>query len=332
MKGLARTIAVRLVGGAVMIWIVATFTFFLVHALPGKPGDVAYEKYIAMGMNSQDARAKASVIYGFTSQDPLFTQYTHYISDLLHGHLGISISYSGVPVADVIGDALPWTVIPIMSGLLISFCIGVSSGVVAAVKRSSRLGSGLSLAASMIAGIPSFVIAILLITVFYTNLGALPYGGTVSETLLVDPGWNAEYMSSVAYHAILPVATYVLISYGGWMLSMRSSVVSVLGDDFILASELRGITPSTRMRYIGRNAILPLFTTLALSFGTLFGGAILIEATFNYPGVGQLLLNSIGKRDYPLMTGAFLLITTAVVLANIVADLLYSVIDPRVRR
>ncbi|MEV6105640.1 ABC transporter permease [Streptomyces sp. NPDC051940] len=330
MQAIARTVLLKLVRGALMVWAVATFTFFLVHALPGDPGGVAYEGYIAQGLSPQEAKAKVALIYGFTSKDPVVRQYADYLGDLVHGDLGVSISYSGVTVSSVIGNALPWTLIPILTGLLISFLIGVSAGVVAAVQRSSRWGGALSLSASVIAGIPSFVLAILLTTVFYTNLGWLPFGDTYS--LDVEPGWNTPFIGSLAYHAILPVATYVLISYGGWLLSMRSSVASVLGDDFILASELRGIAPRTRLRYIGRNAILPLFTTLAIACGYLFGGAILIENAFNYPGLGRLLLESIGSRDYPLMTGAFLLITIAVVIANILADLLYSVIDPRVRR
>ncbi|MFF1835963.1 ABC transporter permease [Streptomyces sp. NPDC058231] len=330
MKGLARTLLVKIVGGVLMVWAVATFTFFLVHALPGKPGDAQYEAYLMQGMSPELAKAKVAAVYGFTSQDSLFHQYTGYIGELLHGHLGTSISYSGVPVSDVIMNALPWTIVPVLSGLLISFLIGVTAGVVAAVQRSSRWGGALSLTGSVVAGVPSFVLALLLGFIFHTQLQLLPYGETNDPML--DPGFNGPYIASVIQYAVLPVATYTLISYGGWLLTMRSSVVSVLGDDFILASELRGIARTTRMRYISRNAILPLFTVLALSFGFMFGGAILIENSFNYPGLGNLLLKSIGSRDYPLMTGAFLLITVAVVLANIIADLLYSVIDPRVRR
>jgi peptide/nickel transport system permease protein len=249
---------------------------------------------------------------------------------LLHADLGRSISYSGVPVRHVLASAAPWTILPVLTGLVASFFIGVTVGVIAAVKRSSRWGGLLSLSGSLLAGVPSFVLALLLAFLFHTEWQLLPYGDTSDVTL--EHGWNAPYIGSLATHAILPVATYVLISYGGWLLTMKSSVVSVLGDDFILAAELRGIAPVTRMRYIGRNAILPLFTVLALSFGAMFGGAILIENIFDYPGLGNLLLKSIGARDYPLMGGAFLLITVAIVLANILAEMLYSVIDPRVRR
>jgi peptide/nickel transport system permease protein len=148
----------------------------------------------------------------------------------------------------------------------------------------------------------------------------------------VAPGFYADFMVDVAYHTVLPAAAFALASYGGWLLAMRSSVASVLGDDFLLAAELRGLTRWMRFRYLARNAILPLFTVLAISFGLVFGGAIFIERIFNYPGLGMLLFASIGARDFSMMSGSFLIITAAVIVANILADLLYSAIDPRVRR
>jgi peptide/nickel transport system permease protein len=330
MTGLARRLAGKIVAGLVMIWIAATFTFFLVHALPGKPGDVQYENYIIQGMSPDEARARVNAIFGFASTDPLIGQYGHYMGQLLHGDLGQSISQTGVPVGHLIWSALPWTVIPVLFGLLVSFLVGVAVGVLAAVKRSSRWGGLLSLSGSLAAGVPSFVLALLLLLLFHTEWQLLPDAGT--SDIQYDPGWNAPYIGSVVQHAVLPVCTYALLTYGGWLLAMKSSVVSVLGDDFILASELRGIAPVTRARYIGRNAILPLFTVLAITMGVLFGGSVLIENTFDYPGLGSLLLRSIGTRDYPVMTGTFLLITTAIIAANILADLCYTLIDPRVRR
>ena len=330
MKAFCRRLAGKLAAGLVMVWVVATFTFFLVHSLPGNPGDVKYNQYIMQGMSPDVARVKVAALYGFTSHEPLMQQYGGYLKLLLHGNLGVSISYSGVPVTHVIWEALPWTIFPVLTALLISFLIGVTVGVVAAVRRSSRWGGLLTLSGSLVAGVPSFVLALLLAFLFHTLWNILPFGDTSDVTL--EPGWNGPYIASLMSHAVLPVGTYVLLSYGGWLLAMKSSVVSVLGDDFILAAELRGISPVTRMRYIARNAILPLFTVLALSLGFMFGGAILIEDIFDYPGLGNLLLQSIGNRDYPLMSGAFLLITVAIVVANIFAELMYSVIDPRVRR
>jgi peptide/nickel transport system permease protein len=329
-KTLARRLLPRLLVGLIMIWAVATFTFFLVHALPGSPGDAAYENYIMQGMSPIQAQAKVSAVFGFTSHDPLFTQYRDYIWRLLHGDMGQSISYSGVPVTHVLFSAAPWTIFPALAGLVIAFAVGVCGGVVAAVKRASRWGGALSMSGSIIAGVPVFVVALMLAFLFHTEWHILPYGDTSDVTL--NPGWNGPYVWSVIQHAVMPVATYALLGYGGWLLTMKSSVVSVLGDDFILAAELRGLPQHTRMRYISRNAILPLFTVFALSIGYLLGGSVLIEDVFDYPGLGNILLQAIGSRDYPLMTGAFLIITVAILLANILADLLYTVIDPRVRR
>jgi peptide/nickel transport system permease protein len=313
-----------------MIWAVATFTFFLVHALPGNPGDAAYENYIMQGMSPTQAQAKVSAVFGFTSHAPLFTQYRGYIWKLLQGNLGQSISYSGVPVTHVLLSAAPWTVFPALAGLTIAFAVGVSGGVVAAVKRASRWGATLSMSGSIIAGVPVFVVALVLDFLFHTEWHMLPYGDTSDVTLI--PGWNGPYMWSIIQHAVMPVATYALLGYGGWLLTMKSSVVSVLGDDFILAAELRGLPEPTRLRYISRNAILPLFTVFALSIGYLLGGSVLVEDVFDYPGLGNILLQAIGSRDYPLMTGAFLIITVTILVANIAADLMYAVIDPRVRR
>jgi len=330
MTGFARRLGGKLLAGLVMVWVVVTFTFFLVHALPGKPGDVQYEQYIMQGLSPDQASAKVAAVYGFTSHDSLLSQYGGYLGNLVRGDLGESISYSGVPVSHLIWSALPWTVLPVLSGLLVSFLIGVVAGVVAAVKRSSRWGGLLSVSGSLVAGVPSFVLALLLLLVFHTEWNLLPDAGTSDIT--TEPGWNPGYIGSVVQHAVLPVCSYALLSYGGWLLAMKSSVITVLGDDFILASELRGIAPVTRARYIGRNAILPLFTVLALSFGIMFAGSFFIEDTFDYPGLGNLLLKSIGTRDYPVMAGSFLLITVAIIAANILADLCYTLIDPRVRR
>jgi peptide/nickel transport system permease protein len=149
---------------------------------------------------------------------------------------------------------------------------------------------------------------------------------------LYTPGWNAGYIGSLITHAVLPVIAYTLSLVGAWILTTKSSVISVLGDDFILAAELRGIRPLTVARYILRNAMLPLFTILTLALGLMFSGSVFIENVFNYPGLGQLMLNSLTNNDYPVLSGAFILIIVAVIAANFLADLAYPLIDPRVRR
>lgn len=325
----AMRLSARLAAALVMIWAVGSLTFVLVHALPGNPVQVEYETLLTRGVSPLQAHRETAIIYGFVPHTPLIDQYGTYLWNLLHFNLGQSISYSGVGVAHLVLAAMPWTVSLVLSGVVASFLLGVLAGVVAAVRRSTKLGSILSVSGSLLHGIPQFVMAVLLAYLFTTLLPVLPFGAPAN--IAFTPGLNPAYIGSLVVHAILPVTAYALSSYGGWMLTMKSSVVSVLGDDFVLAAELRGLSPLTQLRYIGRNALLPLFTIFALSVGFMFGGAIFIEDIFDYPGLGHLLLQSLNARDYPLMSGTFLLITVAVVAANILADLLYTVIDPRVR-
>lgn len=329
MTAIARRLAGHVARGLVMIFVVATVSFFIVRSIPGDPVAAQVEKYIAQGMDPATAAHAAAVMYGFAPKGTLWEQYTQYMGGLLHFDLGVSVINPGKPVTDVLLDASKWTVLPVLIGTLLSFLVGIVMGVYAAVKRTGKLGDLLSVSGSLLHGVPQYVLALLMGAIFATLIPILPYDGVAD--ILFEPGWNAGYIGSVAEHAVLPIVTYALSAYGGWTLAMKSSVVTVLGDDFILAAELRGMKRSIVFRYIARNAILPLFTILALSLGTLLGGAVFIERIFNYPGLGLALIDSINGRDYALMGGAFLIITVSVIIANIVADLFYSVIDPRVR-
>lgn len=320
----------RLLGGAVMVFIVASFTFFLVRLMPGNPVQAEYNTLITRGMTPVQAADEVRVMYGFIPHQPLGIQYLHYLVQLMHFNLGQSISYEGVSVLHIVLSAAPWTIILVLSGVVASFILGVAAGVISAVKRSSGVGNFLTVSGSLLHGVPQFVMALLLAFLFTTLWPIFPFGAPYDGALSL--GFNLPFIGSLAFHAVLPVAAYALSSYGGWLLTMKSSVISVLGDDFVLAAELRGLKPSIRFGYIARNAILPLFTIFALSLGFMFGGSVFIENIFDYNGLGNLLLTSINARDYPLMSGAFLFITMAVILSNIVADFLYSIVDPRIRR
>jgi peptide/nickel transport system permease protein len=327
---LARTLAAKLVTGVVMVWVVATATFFLVLAMPGNPALTQEANDITHGMTPAAAASATRAMFGFVPSQPLPDQYGTYMWQLLHLNLGVSIAEEGTPVSHIVGSAAPWTVILALFGIIFSFLIGVSLGLLTAIRRTTRTADGLTLLGAVINGLPVYLIAILLFYVFATVWAILPQGGNVS--VLENPGWNAGYIGSVVTHAILPVACYSLAGLGAWQLTTKSSVISVLGDDFILAAELRGLRPLTVARYVARNAMLPLFTILAISFGLMFGGAVFIEDVFNYPGLGQLMVSSITTKDFPVLDGAFLLIIVAVILANILADLAYPLIDPRIRR
>ncbi|MGW0804599.1 ABC transporter permease [Nonomuraea sp. NPDC002799] len=326
---IARRLAGHLARGFVMILVVATISFFIVNNIPGDPMAARYEKLIEGGMAPEAASQAVKVLYGFLPDGTLWEQYRDYMAGLFHLDLGVSVTRPGTPVLDVLTDAAKWTVLPVLAGTLLSFLVGIVLGVYAAIKRTGKLGDALAISGSLLHGIPQYVLAMLLVVIFATLIPILPADGSVD--ILFEPGFNAGYLGSLAEHAVLPILTYAVSAYGGWILAMKSSVVTVLGDDFILAAELRGVKRSIVFRYIARNAILPLFTMLALSLGVLLGGAVFIEKIFNYPGLGWLLIGGVQDRDYALMSGAFLLITVGTILANIVADLFYTVIDPRVR-
>ncbi|MDH2429152.1 ABC transporter permease [Sphaerisporangium sp. TRM90804] len=328
-RTVTRLFAGHLARGLAMIWAVTTVSFVIIRNIPGNPVLGQYETLIQRGMAPDEAQRMTAALYGFMPTGSLWDQYTGYITALLHGDLGQSLSTPGTEVTTLIGAAAQWTVLPVLAGTLLSFLLGVTLGVYAGIKRSGRLGDVLSISGSLLHGVPQYVTGLLMMAIFATLWPIFPAGGPVDVEFV--PGFNAGYLASLVHHATLPVLTYALASYGGWVLAMKSSVATVLGDDFILAAELRGMSRGLLFRYVARNAILPLFTILALSLGMLFGGAIFIERIFNYPGLGLLLVNSIGTRDYALMGGTFLVTTIAIIVANIAADLLYAVIDPRVR-
>jgi peptide/nickel transport system permease protein len=327
---LARKLVAKLVAGVVMIWVVATATFFLVLAMPGNPALTQEATLISHGMSPAQAQRATAAMFGFVPKQPVLDQYRHYIWQLLHFNLGVSVAEEGVPVSHIVASAFPWTVILALFGVIFSFLIGVCLGLLTAIRRTTKLADGLTLVGAVLNGLPVYIIAILLFYVFTTIWAIFPQGGTVS--VLETPGWNAGYIGSVITHAILPVACYSLAGVGAWQLTTKSSVITVLGDDFILAAELRGLRPLIVARYVARNAMLPLFTVLAISFGLMFGGAVFIEDVFNYPGLGQLMVSSISTKDFPVLDGAFLLIIVAVITANILADFTYPLIDPRIRR
>ncbi|WP_371778328.1 ABC transporter permease [Streptosporangium subroseum] len=328
-NNVVRRLAGHLVRGFVMILVVTTISFVIIRHIPGDPLLARYESLVEKGMSPEQAQRATAALYGFMPRGTLWEQYIDYMRGLFHLNLGQSLSTPGVQVTTLLASAVAWTIVPVLVGTLLSFMVGITVGVYAAMKRSGKLGDVLALSGSLLHGLPQYVLALLIAAIFTTLLPIFPAGGTAD--ILFEPGFNAGYIGSLIQHAALPIVTYALASYGGWILAMKSSVVTVLGDDFILAAELRGLKRGIIFRYVARNAILPLFTILALSLGMLFGGAIFIERIFNYPGLGLLLINSITSRDYALMGGAFLLITVAIVIANIVADMLYTAIDPRVR-
>lgn len=323
-----------IVQGLLTIWAVMTFTFFLIHLMPGNPLDVKIDQLQRQqGINYQEAKARALQMFGYDPDTPLPIQYRDYVGKLLRGDMGESITSPGVKVLDEIVQFLPWTLFSVGLGLLVSFTLGVGLGLLTAYWRGGILDNVVTVVSSILYGIPDYIIPLLLIIIVGIQWGWFSPGamrGGIDPS--ITPGLTPEYIASLLKFAVLPVVTYVLSSVGGWVLTMKSSTLSTLGEDYINVAKARGLSERRILTgYVGRNALLPLVTRLAISIGFVVGGSIIVEELFQYPGIGRNLLRAITARDYTTMQGMFLVITVAVVVSNILADLLFGVLDPRVR-
>lgn len=253
-----------------------------------------------------------------------------YLWNFLHGNFGFSV-VTQVPVSRIIALALPWTVLIVSTSILISFIIGVRIGEKVGYKRGTKTDSFLTMLFTVVRAIPLYILGILLLYFLGFRLHVFPTGGAYS--LNVTPGPNLPFIVSVLYHAALPILTLTLINLMGWALQMRANIIYTLGEDYVTFAEIRGLPDSLiETRYVGRNSILPLYTSLIISLGFSFGGSVFVETVFDYPGVGSLIVDAVTNNDYPVEMAAFVIIVLAVVVGVFLADLTYSLLDPRVRQ
>ena len=326
-----RWIVKRLLKAIFTIYIAMTITFFLIRAMPCNPIDRAIQEYLRQGIPEYEARIMAASIYAtFDISQPVHVQYIKYITSLLRGDLGRSIYWLNVPVTSIIGPAIAWTVFSLSISLTLSFLIGIVLGMAMAYKRGTAFDSIMTGIATVCNATPNYILALFLLFYLAFATGWFPTHGAYD--IDIEPGFTLEFISNALWHATLPIMAYVITQFGGWALSMRGSTLSVLGEDYVVAAEARGL-PKRRimLSYVGRNALLPLFTAFAIRLGYIFGGSTLIETIFSYPGVGWYLYTSINRRDYVLMQAFFLIITVAVILSNLLADILYGKLDPRIK-
>lgn len=324
----------RLLRAFLTIFFVSTLIFFLIRLLPGNPIEVYINQQMSQyGYSYDEARNQAQSLYAIDVDQPLLAQYAEYLQNLARGDLGMSLTSPGTTVSEIIQSRIWWTIFSVGTALLLSFFIGSLLGMVMAYKRNSGLDGALSAFASITHSVPNYLLAILVIVFFGVRLGWIPFvemRGAVSSGQQVE--FSFAFLRNALYHAFLPITIYVLTSIGGWMLLMKSSTIAALEEDYVTAARARGV-PEWRVLifYVGRNAILPLFTQLTISIGFVVGGSLLVEPIFQYEGIGQRLFAAIQKRDYTLLQGIFLMITISVVVANVAADFLYSRLDPRIR-
>jgi len=314
----------------ITILLVMTLTFILIRNMPGDAlHEWALEMVSTYGMDFESAYKMVQSMYDYDPDQPLIEQYIDYIKELLRGNLGTSLLYK-MPTNRIIAKALPWTVFVLSISLLLSFSIGALMGMAIAWKRKTLLDPIVTGYAAFTGATPDFVTALILLIIFAINLKLFPLKGAYDS--LLPPGFNWPFIKSVLHHAVLPIAAFTFENTAAWALAMKGSAVSVLGEDYIMAARARGLKERRIMiSYMGRNAVLPLVTGLAIALGSMVGGAVLIETVFSYPGIGWFFGVAMIRRDYGLMQGLFLFLAASVIFANLAADILYSRLDPRIR-
>ena len=324
----------RAVKAFVTIFLISTMTFFLVRLLPGNPVETYINTLIGQyGMSYQDAATQAAGLFAFNPNQPLLEQYWEYLQALSRGDLGRPLLSPGATVGDLIKTYLPWTLFSVGLGLLVSFTVGIGLGMLIAYRREGPVDHVLTALGSLLHSVPNYLLAIMIVVFLGVQLGWLPITnmrGSYSPG--VTPSVSIDFFKDALFHASLPIAVYVLSTIGSWMLIMKSSTLATLDEDYVTAARARGLKDGRiTTAYVGRNAVLPLFTQLAIAAGFVVGGSLLIEPLFQYQGIGWILKNAVNQRDYPVMQGIFLVVTTSVVVANLLADLLYGRLDPRIR-
>ncbi len=305
-----------------------TLNFIIPRLMPGDPASIIFARF--KGKMNPEAINAMRQSFGLTN-DPILIQYWSYLKGIFKGDLGTSIAYFPEPVSSVIGNGLLWTIFLAGLSLIIAFSIGTTLGVFIAWNRTGKLDTFLPPTLAFFGALPYFWLAMVFLYIFGFSLNWFPLGRAFGNQVI--PGLNFTYLISVLYHAILPAFTLIFVSIGGWMLSMRNTMISTLGSDYITFANAKGIPPRLIMlRYAARNAILPNLTGFGMALGFVLSGALLTEMIFSYPGQGFLLLQAVQSQDFPLMQGIFMTITFAVLGANWLVDIAILFFDPRTRK
>ena len=322
-----RVIGRRLVFYLITALAAITVNFFIPRLMPGNPVEAVLAHM--QGNVTQATIRSLELQYGLNSPQGLWGQYVTFWVHLLHGNLGISTSYYPSTVTSVIKSALPWTLGLVGVATVISFILGTLMGVLVAWRRGSWLDTALP-AMTFFQAAPYFFIAFLALELFSTRLGWFPSGRAYNQ--LDFPAFNVSFAGDVLSHAVLPALTIVVCSAAGWIVGMRNVMVTTMDEDYVLVAQAKGLGRRRVVWYAARNAILPSVTGFSLAIGFVVSGALLTEIGFSYPGIGYILQQAVLERDYPLLQGVFLIITFAVLTANLIADFAYVLLDPRTRQ
>lgn len=339
MKGYAKYVLIKLGWYAFTFVIALMLNFFLPRLIPGNPVSVLLSE-MAAGMDDTN---KYMMIYNdmmarFGLDLPLWRQFLRYVKNMFNGDLGLSFNLYPRTVTSLIGSRLPYTIGIQLPSIAFGWIIGNLLGAVAAYKKGifDRILFPFSLC---ISSIPSFILSFVLLFSLSMKAGVFPTGNAYAPGMMPSytelfgflsvPSWS--FFSSLITHWTLPFLSTVMVMIGGQAIGMRSMSLYELNADYVLYAKLLGIRDRKITRYVFRNAMLPQVTGLALSIGSCVGGALIVEVVFSYPGVGSLLFQAIANVDYTLLSGCTLMISACVLIANFLVELLYGVLDPRVR-
>lgn len=319
-----RRLLIRIGQYALVLVVATTLNFALPHLAPGDPVD-----YLYGGTGGLTAEQAEILRADYGLDEPLPRQYVGYWAGMAQGDLGTSVRHNR-PVTDVLLERLPWTLLLVGTATVLAAVVATLAGAAAAWRRGERRDVGLVAGLLTLDAMPGFWIGMVLVAVFAVELGWFPSFGAVA---VGSTATGIGYALEVAHRMVLPVTTLVLATLGGTFLLARGAMLSVLDEPYVLMAEAKGARPRRVLyRHALRNALLPVSTTVALNVAVMLSGAVVIETVFAYPGLGQLIYDATIARDYPLLRGAFLLVTVGVIVANLVADAIYPLLDPRVRR
>ncbi|MET7401733.1 ABC transporter permease [Dactylosporangium sp. NPDC005572] len=309
-------------------WAAITLNFFIPRMIPGDPVKSLISKN--QGRLSADAIQSLYVLFGLDKDMSLWDQYVRYWNQLFHGDLGLSFTFFPSPVSEVVSSSLPWTIGLVGITTIISFLIGTGLGIGAGWRRGSWI-DGILPVTTLLSSIPYFWLGLVAIALFTGPDSYFPSSGGFTPGLV--PAWDHYFIGSAINHSVLPAGTILLSSMAGWILGMRNMMVTVSAEDYITVAHAKGLSERRVMlSYAARNALLPNVSGFALALGFIVGGTLLVEIVFSYPGLGYQLFQAVGAKDYPLMQGIFLIITISVLVANLLADVAYLLLDPRTRK
>jgi peptide/nickel transport system permease protein len=318
-----RYLARKIVWLVVTLYGIVTFNFVLFHLLPGNPVRLLARS----GHLTSQAVAQITQVYGLNH--PPLEQYVIYLRDLLHGQLGISYTYR-IPVSQLLGQYLGNTVLLLTGATIVTIGAGIIAGVIAANRRGGAYDSATVTSSVIGWSLPTFWTALILAFLLGVWLHAFPIFGM--ETPNAAYASQFQRIQDIASHLLLPTLTLVIVNIAQFVLVARAAVIEVLAEDFMLTAKAKGLTPRRILwRHAVRNALLPIVTSSALLIGLVVAGAIEVETVFSWPGMGLLVYNAVLNRDYPVIEAAFLVFAIVVLLVNFASDLLYQVLDPRVR-